>query len=92
MNTTFAKVPKTLGVSDFRADLAAHLAEAKKHPIVIADRRGDESFVVLSTEAYNKLVETWEDEQDGLELERLIKANKGKKFIPWEKVRAEISK
>jgi len=90
MNTIFAKVPKTIGVSDFRADLADNLAKAKKSPLIITDRKGGESFVVLAADAYNKLVESWEDEQDGLELDRLIKLNKGKKFIPWEKVRTEI--
>ena len=87
MNTAFTKVPKTIGVSGFRAALAENLAKAKKSPLFIADRKGDDSFVLLSTEAYNKLVDAWEDEQDGLELQRLIKANKGKKLIPWEKVR-----
>jgi len=87
MNTTFAKVPQTLGVSDFRAALARNLAKAKKNPLIISDRKGGESYVVLSSSDYNKLIELWEDEQDGLELQRLIKANRGKKRIPWEKVR-----
>jgi hypothetical protein len=41
---------------------------------------GSESYVVLSTNAYNKLVEAWEDEQDARELAHLVKENKGKKF------------
>lgn len=87
MTMAFVKVPKTLGVSDFRASLAEHLARAKKSPLIIADQRGGESYVVLSSDAYNKLVEVYEDEQDSRELAQLIKANKGKKFISWEKVR-----
>lgn len=87
MNTTFTKVPKMVGVSSFRADLARNLARAKKSPLIISDRKGGESYVVLGASTYNKLLELWEDEQDGLELARLIKANKGKKLIPWEKVR-----
>jgi len=87
MNTTFTKVPKTLGVSGFRANLARNLARARKSPLIISDRKGGESYVVLGADAYNELMELWEDEQDGLELARLIKANKGKKLIPWEKVR-----
>lgn len=90
MNTTFTKVPKTLGISDFRASLADNLAKAKKSPLVITDRKGGESYVVLGAGAYNELMELWEDLQDGPELMRLIKANKGKKFIPWEKVRDSI--
>ncbi|MDO8561248.1 MAG: hypothetical protein Q7S05_00270 [bacterium] len=87
MNTTFAKVPKTLGVSSFRAALANNLAKAKKGPVVIADRRGGESYVVLSAQAYNKLVEAWEDEQDSRELMRLVKLNKNKKFYPLESLK-----
>lgn len=92
MNTTFTKVPKTLGVSDFRADLASNLAKAKKSPLIISDRKGGDSYVVLGADAYNKLMELWENEQDGLELARLIKANKGKKLIPWEKVRDSVGR
>ena len=87
MNTIFTKVPKTLGVSGFRADLARNLARAKKNPLIISDRKGGESYVVLSADAYNELMELWEDEQAGRTLARLVKENKGKKFIPWEKVR-----
>lgn len=87
MNTTFTKVPKTIGVSGFRAGLAGHLAKAKKSPLIISDRKGGESYVVLGADAYNELMELWEDEQDGIELAHLIRANKGKKLIPWEKVR-----
>lgn len=87
MKTTFTKVPKTLGISDFRAGLAGHLADAKKSPLIISDRKGGESYVVLGATAYNELMELWEDEQAGRTLARLIKENKGKKLIPWEKVR-----
>lgn len=89
MNTTFIKVPQTIGVSGFRAALAQNLARAKKTPLIITDRKGGESYVVLSTKAYNELVELWEDEQAGRTLARLIKENKGKKLIPWEHVRDE---
>lgn len=56
MTTIFAKVPETIGVSDFRANLASYLAEAKKHPIFIADRKGGDTFIVMSIDAYNELV------------------------------------
>ena len=80
MNTVFQKVQKTIDVSDFRAAMASHLAGAKKKPLVVSARRGGDSFVVLSIDAYNKLVEAWEDEQDAKELERLVRtASKNKK-------------
>ena len=87
MNMTFAKVPKTLGVSDFRASLAKNLARAKKNPLIITDRRGGESYVVLGADAYNELMELWEDEQAGRTLARLIKENKGKRFYSLESLR-----
>jgi len=90
MNTKFTKVPKTIGVSSFRSALADNLAKAKKSPLIISDRKGGESYVVLGADAYNELMELWEDLQDGPELMRLIKSNKGKKFIPWEKVRDSV--
>ena len=87
MNAILTKVPKTLGVSEFRAGLADHLAAAKRAPVIVSDRRGGGTFVLLDEDVYNKLLDAWEDIEDGKELARLIKANKGKKFIPWEKVR-----
>ncbi|MDO8593404.1 MAG: hypothetical protein Q7R59_00705 [bacterium] len=87
MNTTFARVPKTIGVSCFRAALADNLAKAKKNPLIISDRKGGESYVVLGADAYNELMELWEDEQAGRTLARLIKENKGKKFYPLESLR-----
>ena len=87
MDTTFTKVPKTLGVSGFRANLARNLAKAKKSPLIISDRKGGESYVVLGADAYNELMELWEDEQAGRTLARLIKENKGKKFYSLESLR-----
>lgn len=80
MTTMFQKVPKILGVSDFRASLSDNLERAKKSPLIIADQRGGDRYVVLSADAYNKLVEAYEDEQDATELASLIEENKGKKF------------
>ncbi|TSA43795.1 type II toxin-antitoxin system Phd/YefM family antitoxin [bacterium] len=59
MNTIFTKVPKTIGVSGFRAALADNLAKAKKAPLIISDRKGGDTFVVISLDAYNELVEIW---------------------------------
>ena len=87
MNTSFTKVPKTIGVSGFRATLASNLAKAKKRPIIISDRKGGENYVVLGADAYNELMELWEDEQAGRPLARLIKENKDKKFYPLESLR-----
>ncbi len=86
MRTAFTKIPKALGVSNFRAELARNLAKTKNGPVIIADHRGGESYVVLSAEDYNKLVEAWEDEIDSRELERLI-GRKGKKFIPLSTIK-----
>ena len=77
----FQKVQKSIDISDFRAAMASHLKKAKQRPLVVSARRGGESFVVLSVDAYNKLVEAWEDEKDIQELLRLRELQKGKK---WE--------
>ncbi len=57
MNTAFTKVPKTISISEFRATLAESLKSARKAPLIILDRRGGESYVVLSMMMYNELVE-----------------------------------
>ena len=85
--TVFTKMPNMLGISDFRAALAANLAKTKKGPLFISDRKGGEGYVVLNTDSYNELFSLWEDHKDGLELERLIKASTGKKRVSWEKIR-----
>lgn len=92
MDTILAKIPKTIAVSEFRAGLAKHMAAAKKAPIVIADRRGGETFVLLDADLYNEMCEQIEDELAGRTLARLIKENEGKKLIPWEEVRDKHNK
>lgn len=84
MNTLFTKVPKTLGVSGFRANLARNLARAKKSPLIISDRKGGESYVVLDSDSYNELLELWEDAQASRTLARLIKRDGKKKFFPFK--------
>jgi PHD/YefM family antitoxin component YafN of YafNO toxin-antitoxin module len=82
--TAFTKIPKTIGVSEFRADLAANLAKAKKHPIVISERRGDDAYVILSSKSYNALVDAREDAEDAAELTRLIKEHGNGPWIDWK--------
>ncbi|OGG79809.1 hypothetical protein A3A39_00890 [Candidatus Kaiserbacteria bacterium RIFCSPLOWO2_01_FULL_54_13] len=84
-NLSFQKVEKTVGLSDFRASLATHLAKAREKPLIVSARRSEDSFIVLSVDAYNALVEVRENEIDSRELVRLVKANKGKKRIPWKR-------
>ncbi len=87
MQKIFTKVPKTIGVSEFRADLASNLKKAKKQPLIISEKRGAETFILLSQAIYNKLIEAKEDAEDAAELMRLISENKGKKLIPWESIK-----
>ncbi|HEV8666224.1 MAG TPA: type II toxin-antitoxin system Phd/YefM family antitoxin [Candidatus Paceibacterota bacterium] len=77
----FQKVQKSIDISDFRAAMASHLKKAKSKPLVVSARRGGDSFVVLSVDAYNKLVEAWEDEMDAKELAHLRALQKGKKWV-----------
>jgi hypothetical protein len=83
----FQKIPVTIGTSEFRADLKNNFAKAKKEPVIISEKRGGDSFVLLSQIMYNKLVEAYEDELDSRKLMRLVEANKGKRLIPWNKVK-----
>lgn len=87
MNTIFQKVQKAVDISDFRAAMASHLAGAKKKPLVVSARRGGDSFVVLSIDAYNTLVEAWEDEQDARELERLVHTSSKKGWVEWKSLK-----
>ncbi|MEK7607327.1 MAG: type II toxin-antitoxin system Phd/YefM family antitoxin [Patescibacteria group bacterium] len=82
----FTKIQKTVGVSDFRASIPAYLKQAKENPVIISANRGEDPFVLLSADAYNKLVEARELEIDSRELAKLIKEDNGKE-IPWEKIR-----
>ena len=84
---TFTKIPDIVGVSEFRADMASHLARAKKHPVVISERRGDDSYVILSKNSYNNLIDAKEDAEDAIELARLVVEHKDATFIPWDSIR-----
>ncbi|HEY4489153.1 MAG TPA: type II toxin-antitoxin system prevent-host-death family antitoxin [Candidatus Paceibacterota bacterium] len=84
----FPKVLKSVGVSDFRAELSHHLARAKRQPLVISERRGNETYVVLSADDYNVLVEAREDAIDARELTRLVEKNQKAKFTSWKSVRS----
>ena len=85
MTVSFAKIPIAKSVSHFRANLARELSRARKSPVVIGDRRGGETFVVLSAEAYNKLVEAREDARDARTLVCLVREAKGKKRVAWKR-------
>lgn len=79
----FNKIESMVGVSDFRAAISSYLRKARVKPLVVATGRGMEQFVVLSADAYNRLIEAREDAIDARELERLVK--KGGKMRPWKK-------
>lgn len=81
----FQRIDKRIGVSKFRTAMPRYLRYAKEKPLVIAGRRGDEPYVVMSAEMYNKLVEAREDTIDAETLARLVKENSGRKKISWKK-------
>lgn len=83
----FQKIQKMVGVSDFRSSMATYLEKAKSNPVIITANRGDDPFVLLSGEAYNKLVEARELEIDSERFAKLVKQNKGKKRLSWESVK-----
>jgi PHD/YefM family antitoxin component YafN of YafNO toxin-antitoxin module len=77
----FQTIPKAVGVSRFRASIPLYLKKAQERPLVITARRGTLPFVVLSADAYNKLVEMRENAIDAHELARLVKRDK--RMISW---------
>lgn len=83
--TSFQRIEKPIGISDFRSAMARSFARAKTQPLVVSARRGEDSFVVLSVDAYNKLIEERENTIDSRELSRLVKEQKGKKRILWKR-------
>ncbi len=85
----FNKVQKTIPSSYFRANLAKTLLRAKKEPLVITTERGLDQYIILGVDAYNKMIEAYEDKMDSKLLTRLMAEHKksGEKFIPWEDVK-----
>jgi len=79
----FQTIQKAIGVSRFRASIPLYLKKAQMRPLVITARRGAQPFVVLSADAYNKLVEMRENAIDARELAYLVRRDK--KMIPWKK-------
>lgn len=90
----FQKIEKPIGVSDFRASISMYLKKAKSKPLVISTNRGEELFVVLSVDTYNKMVEAMEDYEDAMELDRLVRENKGKKtnFVSSDEMKRRVLK
>jgi PHD/YefM family antitoxin component YafN of YafNO toxin-antitoxin module len=73
------KIHETIRSSDLRKNLARYLKKAGGAPVVISTDRGGDSRVMISSAAYNKLVETYEDYLDSRELARLVKDGSGKR-------------
>jgi len=83
----FTKVHKTMPSSYFRANLAKALKDAKKKPLVITTERGLDQYVIFSVDAYNKMIEAYEDEMDAAILAKLIAEDPSPEGIPWEEVK-----
>jgi prevent-host-death family protein len=73
----FTKVQHSIQSSEFRKNLSKYLKEAQKQPLVVSANRGSDTSVVLSSEHYNILVETYEDMIDTKELTKLVRQDDG---------------
>jgi hypothetical protein len=82
----FTKIHNLIPSSDFRKNLSKYFKEAKKHPLVISTSRAGDTSVVLSSELYNKLVESYEDMVDAKELTQLVKEDDGG-HVSWSDVK-----
>lgn len=70
------KIPKTIQSSEFRKNLSKYLKESNKEPVFVSTERGAGSSVLISAEAYNKLVDLYDTELDEEEREALAKGRK----------------
>lgn len=80
------RIHKTIASSDLRRDLATHLKHADKEPVIISKNRGRGMNVLLSSVAYNELVDAYEELNDSRELISLVKNESGKR-VSWSQVK-----
>jgi PHD/YefM family antitoxin component YafN of YafNO toxin-antitoxin module len=83
------KIHKTIASSDLRRDLALHLKNADKEPVIISKNRGRGANVLLSTAAYNTLVDAYEELTDSRELISLVSKETGKR-VEWTQIKNEL--
>jgi len=77
------KVQNLIKSSELRKNLAEYLKRSATEPIVVTAGHSAGNRVLLDSELYNKLVETYEDYQDAELLEELVAADDGER-ISWE--------
>jgi PHD/YefM family antitoxin component YafN of YafNO toxin-antitoxin module len=64
--SAFPKIPKIIGVSEFRSSIIEYLRMSHDEPVIINNRRSGDSFVAMPLEEYNKLVESLEKAKKSL--------------------------
>lgn len=78
------KIPKTVGITDFRKNLSNYFKKAVGgEPVVISN--SDRQVVMLDADAYNILVEMYEDYVDSEELTKAVK--EAKDFVSFDAVK-----
>jgi len=71
--------------SELRQNLAKYLKLSADEPVVVAAGHSAGSRVIVDSELYNRLVETYEDYQDAELLEQLVAADDGER-VSWKDV------
>ncbi|MGV8883303.1 MAG: type II toxin-antitoxin system Phd/YefM family antitoxin [Rhodoglobus sp.] len=77
----------SVSVADARSHLSDVIARAQSEAVFI-ERRGERAAVVISPEHYERMLEAWEDAEDGAAFDEAM-AEEGPN-IPWAQVKVDL--
>ena len=86
-----SRVQKLINVSELRRNLSKYLSQSATDPVVVSAGHSSGTRVLLDSELYNKLISTYEDDQDAELLEKLVSSDDGHR-ISLEEVKAKMCK
>ena len=76
-----------MSVSDARERFAEVIDTARSGEVVYVTKHGNRVAVVLDSDAYERLIDELEEEEDRRAIER---ARAEGEWIPWEQVKADL--
>lgn len=80
------QVQKLVKVSELRRNLSKYLSQSATDPVVVSAGHASGSRVLLDSELYNRLLESFENNEDADVLESLVAADSGER-IAWDDVK-----
>ena len=88
-NSMYAKIPKNVGITEFRKDLSAYFKKAiSGEPVVVSNENIQAIFIDLDT--YNNLIQAYEDKKDSEVMIKSIIENRGKKKVEWQDLKKKL--